>query len=45
MGSNSSDAVPKKAFQGTFDAYEKKTGETVEVHTTELNAFQQNSTR
>ncbi|WP_237283589.1 ABC transporter substrate-binding protein [Streptomyces alfalfae] len=45
MGSNSSDAVPKKAFQDAFDAYEKKTGKTVQVHTTEHNEFQQNITR
>ncbi|MEU6992211.1 ABC transporter substrate-binding protein [Streptomyces sp. NPDC046465] len=45
MGSNSSDEVPKEAFQDAFDAYEKKTGKTVEVHTTEHNEFQQNITR
>jgi multiple sugar transport system substrate-binding protein len=45
MGSNSSDAVPKKAFRDAFDAYEKKTGKTVEVRTTEHNEFQQNITR
>ncbi|MFI1675595.1 ABC transporter substrate-binding protein [Streptomyces sp. NPDC020607] len=45
VGSNSSDTVPKKAFQDAFDAYEKKTGKTVEVHTTEHNEFQQNITR
>ncbi|MEU6762291.1 ABC transporter substrate-binding protein [Streptomyces sp. NPDC046853] len=45
MGSNSSDAVPKKAFATAFDAYEKKSGKTVKVNTTEHNEFQQNITR
>lgn len=45
MGSNSSDAVPKKAFAAAFDAYEKKSGKTVKVNTTEHNEFQQNITR
>ncbi|MFE0101265.1 ABC transporter substrate-binding protein [Streptomyces sp. NPDC059009] len=45
MGSNASDAVPKKAFQAAFDAYEKKSKKTVKVNTTEHNEFQQNITR
>lgn len=45
VGSNASDAVPKKAFKAAFEAYEKKSGKTVEVNTTEHNEFQQNITR
>ncbi|WP_030566514.1 ABC transporter substrate-binding protein [Streptomyces aureocirculatus] len=45
VGSNASDAVPKKAFAAAFDAYEKQSGKRVKVNTTEHNEFQQNITR
>ncbi|GHE74267.1 hypothetical protein GCM10018785_48080 [Streptomyces longispororuber] len=45
VGSNASDAVPRKAFAATFAAYEDNSGKRVEVNTTEHNEFQQNITR
>lgn len=45
VGSNSSDAVPKKAFAAAFTAYEKKSGKKVDVNTTDHNEFQTNITR
>ncbi|MGP3925002.1 ABC transporter substrate-binding protein [Streptomyces sp. 8N616] len=45
MGSNASDAVPKKAFAQAFDAYEKKSKKTVKVNTVNHEAFQENINR
>ncbi|MEV3860427.1 ABC transporter substrate-binding protein [Streptomyces sp. NPDC050095] len=45
LGSNASDEVPKKAFAAAFKAYEKESGKTVKVNTTEHNEFQQNISR
>ncbi|MVO87671.1 extracellular solute-binding protein [Streptomyces sp. p1417] len=45
VGSNASDAVPRKAFAAAFAAYGKQSGSRVEVNTTEHNEFQQNVTR
>ncbi|MBD0743831.1 ABC transporter substrate-binding protein [Streptomyces sp. CBMA152] len=47
MGSNSSDAVPKKAFADAFKAYEQqsKEGRTVKVNTVDHNTFQENINR
>ncbi|MFF1449192.1 ABC transporter substrate-binding protein [Streptomyces sp. NPDC058274] len=45
VGSNASDAVPKKAFAAAFTAYEKKSGKTVKVNTKDHNDFQENINR
>ncbi|MEU5434195.1 ABC transporter substrate-binding protein [Streptomyces sp. NPDC020719] len=47
MGSNSSDAVPKKAFADAFKAYEQqsKEGRAVKVNTVDHNTFQENINR
>ncbi len=41
FGSNYSDAVPKKALQDVFDAYEKDSGNTVKVNSVDHNTFQE----
>ncbi len=41
FGSNYSDAVPKKAMEEVFAAFEKKSGKTVKVNTVDHNTFQQ----
>ncbi|WP_030231049.1 MULTISPECIES: ABC transporter substrate-binding protein [unclassified Streptomyces] len=41
VGSNASDAVPKKAFADIYAAYKKKSGITVEVNTKDHNTFQE----
>jgi multiple sugar transport system substrate-binding protein len=41
LGSNSSDAVPKKAYQDVYDAFAKKTGIKVNVNTIDHNTFQE----
>ncbi|WP_328315311.1 ABC transporter substrate-binding protein [Streptomyces sp. NBC_00442] len=47
LGSNASDAVPKKAFADAFAAYEKqsKEGRTIKVNTVDHNTFQENVNR
>ncbi|MFB7742803.1 ABC transporter substrate-binding protein [Streptomyces sp. NPDC001251] len=47
LGSNSSDAVPKKAFADAFAAYEKqsKEGRKIKVNTVDHNTFQENINR
>jgi multiple sugar transport system substrate-binding protein len=47
LGSNSSDAVPKKAFADAFAAYEKqsKAGRKIKVNTVDHNTFQENINR
>lgn len=45
MGSNASDAVPKKAFAEAFKAYEKKSKKTVRVNTVNHENFQENINR
>ncbi|GES34184.1 ABC transporter substrate-binding protein [Streptomyces angustmyceticus] len=45
MGSNASDAVPKKAFAAAFAAYEKKSKKTVRVDTVNHENFQENINR
>ncbi|GAB7034826.1 ABC transporter substrate-binding protein [Streptomyces sp. NPDC021749] len=45
MGSNASDAVPKKAFAAAFAAYEKKSKKTVKVNTVNHENFQENINR
>jgi len=45
VGSNASDAVPKKAYAAAFAAYEKKSGKTVKVNTKDHNDFQENINR
>ena len=45
VGSNASDAVPKKAYAAAFQAYEKKTGKKVKVNTKDHNDFQENINR
>lgn len=45
MGSNASDEVPRKALQDVLDAFEKKSGKTVEVNTVDHNTFQENINR
>jgi multiple sugar transport system substrate-binding protein len=40
LGSNLSDAVPKKALQDVVDAFTKDTGITVKINTVEHNTFQ-----
>ena len=45
VGSNASDAVPKKAYAAAFQAYEKKTGKRVKVNTKDHNDFQENINR
>ncbi|WP_353649364.1 carbohydrate ABC transporter substrate-binding protein [Nakamurella sp. A5-74] len=42
FGSNASDAVPKKAYQQVFDAFNKVSGTTVNVNTVDHNSFQEN---
>jgi multiple sugar transport system substrate-binding protein len=42
VGSGSSDDVPKRAYQAVFDAYAKKSGNTVKVNTVPHNDFQNN---
>jgi len=41
IGSNSSDAVPKKAYQEVFAGFEKATGLTAKVNTVDHNTFQE----
>ena len=41
LGSNASDAVPKKAFAEIYTAYKKKSGITVDVNTKDHNTFQE----
>ena len=41
LGSNSSDAVPKKAFAEIYAAFTKKTGIKVDVNTKDHNTFQE----
>jgi multiple sugar transport system substrate-binding protein len=41
LGSNASDAVPKKAYQEVYDAFTKKTGIKVSVNTVDHNSFQE----
>ncbi|MGY1499117.1 ABC transporter substrate-binding protein [Streptomyces sp. QTS52] len=41
LGSNSSDAVPKKAFAEIYAAFTKKTGVKVKVNTKDHNTFQE----
>lgn len=45
MGSNASDAVPKKAFAEAFKAYEKKSKKKVTVNTVNHENFQENINR
>ncbi|WP_326623754.1 ABC transporter substrate-binding protein [Streptomyces decoyicus] len=45
MGSNASDAVPKKAFAEAFRAYEKKSKKKVTVNTVNHENFQENINR
>ncbi|MFI1963456.1 ABC transporter substrate-binding protein [Streptomyces pathocidini] len=45
LGSNASDAVPKKAYAQAFSAYEKQSKKTVEVNTVNHEAFQENINR
>ncbi|MHC3467903.1 ABC transporter substrate-binding protein [Streptomyces sp. 7R007] len=45
VGSNASDAVPKKAYAAAFQAYEKKSGKKVKVNTKDHNDFQENINR
>ncbi len=45
VGSNASDAVPKKAYADAFHAYEKKSGKTVKVNTKNHEDFQENINR
>ena len=42
VGSGSSDDVPKRAYQAVFDAFNKKSGDTVKVNTVPHNDFQNN---
>jgi len=42
FGSGASDDVPKRAYQAVFDAYTKKTTNTVKVNTVPHNDFQNN---
>ncbi len=42
FGSGASDDVPKRAYQAVFDAYGKKSGNTVKVNTVPHNDFQNN---
>ncbi|MFF7475820.1 extracellular solute-binding protein [Streptomyces sp. NPDC008092] len=41
LGSNASDAVPKKAYQSVYDAFKKSSGVTVKVNTKDHNTFQE----
>ncbi|MET7353820.1 ABC transporter substrate-binding protein [Streptomyces mirabilis] len=41
VGSNASDAVPKKAFADIYAAYQNKSGITVDVNTKDHNTFQE----
>ncbi|MES5819027.1 ABC transporter substrate-binding protein [Streptomyces sp. RG80] len=41
VGSNASDAVPKKAFADIYAAYKKQSGITVDVNTKDHNTFQE----
>ncbi|GAQ65640.1 MULTISPECIES: ABC transporter substrate-binding protein [Streptomyces] len=41
VGSNASDAVPKKAFAEIYTAFKKKSGITVDVNTKDHNTFQE----
>ena len=41
LGSNASDAVPKKAFANMYSAFKTKSGITVEVNTKDHNTFQE----
>ncbi|MFD3498147.1 extracellular solute-binding protein [Streptomyces sp. NPDC058676] len=41
LGSNASDAVPKKAFAAVYAAYKKQSGITVDVNTKDHNTFQE----
>ncbi|GAA2364338.1 ABC transporter substrate-binding protein [Streptomyces cuspidosporus] len=45
IGSNASDAVPRKAFAEVFKAYEKKSDKEVKVNTVNHEAFQENINR
>ncbi|AYG04716.1 ABC transporter substrate-binding protein [Gryllotalpicola protaetiae] len=40
FGSNASDDVPKRAYAAFVDAFQKKSGDTVKVNTTDHNSFQ-----
>jgi len=42
LGSGASDDVPKRAYQAVFDAYAKKSSNTVKVNTVPHNDFQNN---
>ncbi|MEU0781721.1 ABC transporter substrate-binding protein [Streptomyces sp. NPDC006173] len=41
VGSNASDAVPKKAFADIYTAFQKQSGVTVDVNTKDHNTFQE----
>src|SRR5262249_36865079 len=41
VGSNASDAVPKKAFEQVYAAFKKQSGITVDVNTKDHNTFQE----
>src|SRR5436190_16602418 len=41
VGSNASDAVPKKAYQEVFAGFNKATGLTAKVNTVDHNTFQE----
>ncbi|MER5858411.1 ABC transporter substrate-binding protein [Streptomyces sp. NPDC059688] len=41
VGSNASDAVPKKAFESVYAAFRKQSGITVDVNTKDHNTFQE----
>src|SRR6266508_863131 len=45
VGSNASDAVPKKAYAEAYKAYETQSGKTVKVNTVDHNTFQENINR
>jgi multiple sugar transport system substrate-binding protein len=45
VGSNASDAVPKKAYGEAFKAYETQTGKKVNVNTVDHNTYQENINR
>ncbi|MFF5546352.1 ABC transporter substrate-binding protein [Streptomyces olivaceoviridis] len=41
LGSNASDAVPKKAYESVYAAFEKQSGLSVDVNTKDHNTFQE----
>jgi multiple sugar transport system substrate-binding protein len=45
LGSNASDALPKKAYADAYKQYETQSGKTVQVNTVDHNTFQENINR